>query len=57
MGSREKITVIQANADSKKEIKKNRRKKRKTEKKIKYQTLMEIMLVTVRKGTRRQSFG
>lgn len=35
MGSREKRTVIQANADSKKEIKKNRKEKRKTEKRKK----------------------
>jgi hypothetical protein len=35
MGSREKGTVIQANADSKNEIKKNRKKKRKTEKRKK----------------------
>jgi hypothetical protein len=50
-GSREERTVIQANDDNKKEIRTGRKsEKQKKGKKIEYQTLMELMLVTVRKA-------
>jgi hypothetical protein len=58
LGSRKKRTVSQANADSKRNKKTERGSEKSEErKKIEYDTLMAILLVTAWKGTQHQLFG